>query len=76
MALFKHTLTTKVSIGKYKNYLLIEAIDIDPSYIEWIRVNAKNNFEMDEKSKAYLADKLSLYAIRNMNKHLNKRYRL
>lgn len=73
MALFKHTLNTKVGIGKYKNYPLVEAININPSYIEWMRINARNNFEMDEKSKAYLADRMALYAIENMNKHLNKR---
>lgn len=73
MLLYK--LKDKLNLGKYKNNILQYAIDINPSYIEWLRANAKNNFSMDEISQAYLADKLAVFAINNMNKHLNKRYK-
>lgn len=73
MALYKHSLRDKLNIGKYKYYKLQDAIDINPSYIDWLRVNAKNNFEIDGVSEAYLIDKLTLFSIVNMNKHLKNK---
>lgn len=75
MVLYKHNLKDKMLIGKYKYCTLQDAIDISPSYVEWLRVHAKNNFEMDEVAEAYLVDRLTVFAINNMNKHLNKRYK-
>lgn len=48
MALCKYSLKDKMLIGKYKHHTIQDAIDINPSYVDWLRVHAKNNFEIDE----------------------------
>lgn len=73
MALCKYNLKDKMLIGKYKHHTIQDAIDINPSYVDWLRVHAKNNFEIDEITEAYLVDRLVLFAISNMNKHLNNK---
>ena len=54
MALCKYSLKDKMLIGKYKHHTIQDAIDINPSYVDWLRVHAKNNFEIDEIAEAYL----------------------
>lgn len=81
MALYKHNLNDKLPIGKYKYKVLREVIDKHPQYVEWLRSNANNNFEMDNVSINYLVDKLmeSLlihvnHCVSNKNKYKNKIY--
>ena len=61
MALCKYSLKDKMLIGKYKHHTIQDAIDINPSYVDWLRVHAKNNFEIDEIAEAYLVDRLALF---------------
>lgn len=41
MALCKYSLKDKMLIRKYKHHTIQDAIDINPSYVDWLRVMLK-----------------------------------
>lgn len=72
MSAFKYRLNDKLVFGKFRYKTLQCAIDTDPKYIDWLKNNAKNNFEMDEDSITYLIDKLVVNALVYVKNKINK----
>jgi hypothetical protein len=50
----KLTLSTKLTVGKYKEKTIFEIFKLDPSYIEWLVSQWKG--EIDYKVKDWLAN--------------------
>ena len=69
-----YSLNSIIEFGKYKNKCLKDIIDINPKYVEWLKNNAKNNFEMDNESKNYLVDRLVINSLNYVKLKIKRKY--
>lgn len=69
-----YSLNDILDIGKYKGLSVKDVIDKNPKYIEWLKNNAKNNFELDNNSINYLVDKLVINSLKYVKNKIKKKY--
>lgn len=74
MANTVYSLGKVIDFGKHKGKILKDVIDSEPSYVEWLKNNAKNNFVMDNESKNYLIDKMVINSLKYIKTKIAKKY--
>lgn len=67
-----HSLNDSITFGKYKGLKIIDIINNDPFYIEWLVKKDTDLFQLNIEGKKYLIDKLSEKTFFNMCKRINK----
>lgn len=55
---YKYKLSDTLAFGKYKHKTLRYVIDCDAKYVEWLKTNRRDIFEIDKVSTDYLIEKL------------------
>lgn len=61
--IYKYKLSDTLAFGKYKHKTLQYVIDCDAKYVEWLKTNRKDIFEIDNKSTNYLIERLVLNSL-------------